>query len=765
MTVSTKQTVTGKCQKIPKNSRQLEAYRDKLTIIKYYQCPLKTIIRNQSDIDKIDDIVKRMNRITVHTYRFLKCLVLHHYHQTDQLLSIDTNLITNIMRVIGKTKGKARTESAIDTLNILNQFNDSVYSKLSGTINASAEGLTQMFLDQSKKVFTGLKNHIQEHFADIVRKYINILVDKRSLIEKYGAKTVCKKLNDIKTDILTGSSQTCPEYQYVVDHFQKTIQKDFVIDKSLESMASKADISLLLLMIRMSIDAEKQQLDRLSADDDQNLISTLNCFPLRTSIIPGYVEFDGAMIAINLMLDKSESREIRSSQTESNNRLWNMFFKMDNSIFRKKGYKFDHRLSTDGIGCSLQFVREDWANKSKFGRTRKGRKPKNFRMEKYVNQLTISERDEMRQLLKKGEHSFVGIDPGKQELIYCTNGEVEYIENPETGKIKRKAKTFTYTNGCRKSETRTVYFSNKHEREKLTRKVYGKSIKEQEQLLSSVNASSCIWKKVIAYMKLKNAVDRKLQRYYEEDHHRVRRWYLKINKKRSEANMLNRFEQIFGSPDEVIVLMGDWSENRPMRYQEPTMGKSIRRLFRNRGYKLLLVDEYNTSKRLTGSGEELVKFRKDKSGNYIHRVLTTALIKEHTECTFGTTSHPDQFTRDLIDSGYKPAIINRDLNGSMNIRLKGMHIFLGLDEPEYLSRKGKSRSKKAEKESIDAVIEIPKINKYSSLRSNVATNRRAKTRATKNARKPLKVIKTRKVVIHNKCGINRRGEHIRQPLE
>jgi len=183
------------------------------------------------------------------------------------------------------------------------------------------------------------------------------------------------------------------------------------------------------------------------------------------------------------------------------------------------------------------------------------------------------------------------------------------------------------------------------------------------------------------------------------------------------------------------------------------MGKSIRRLFRNRGYKLLLVDEYNTSKRLTGSGEELVKFRKDKSGNYIHRVLTTALIKEHTECTFGTTSHPDQFTRDLIDSGYKPAIINRDLNGSMNIRLKGMHIFLGLDEPEYLSRKGKSRSKKAEKESIDAVIEIPKINKYSSLRSNVATNRRAKTRATKNARKPLKVIKTRKVVIHNKCGI------------
>jgi hypothetical protein len=76
------------------------------------------------------------------------------------------------------------------------------------------------------------------------------------------------------------------------------------------------------------------------------------------------------------------------------------------------------------------------------------------------------------------------------------------VENQKTGKIKRKAKTFTYTNGRRKSETRTVYFSRKHEQEKLNRKVYGKSIKEQEQLLSSVNASSCTWKKVMEYMKL-----------------------------------------------------------------------------------------------------------------------------------------------------------------------------------------------------------------------------------------------------------------------
>ena len=753
MNVRMKRTVAGKCQKQSKNSKQIEAYIDKLTVIKYYQCPLKRIIHNSSVIDKINNIVKRMNRITVHTYRFLKCLVLHYYHQTDQLLSIDVQLITNIMRVIGKTKGTARTKTSIDSLKMLNQFNDSVYSKLSGTINASAEGLTQMFLDESNKIFTGFKNHIQEQFADIVRKYINILADKRSLIEKYDTKTVCKILNDIKTDILTGTKKTSPEYQHIIDHFNKTIQKDFVINKSLETMTSKADIGLLILMIRMSIDAEKKQLDKLNANDDRNQISTLNCFPLRTSIIPNYVAFDGSLLAINLMIDRSEALRIRNSLTDNSEKLWKMFFKMDNSIFRKKGYKFDYRISTDGIGCSIQFVREDLVNVSKYGRGKKGPKPKNFQIDKYVNKLTIDEREEIGKLLKKGKHSFVGIDPGKQELIYCTNGKVDLVENPETGKIKRKAKTFTYTNGLRKLETRTVYFSKKYEQEKLKRNVYGKSIKKQEQILSTVNASSCIWKKVMSYMKLKNAIDKKLFRYYEEDHHRVRKWYLKINKKRSEANMLNRFERVFGSPDEVVLLMGDWSENRPMRYQEPTMGKSIRRLFRNRGYKLLLVDEYNTSKRLTDSGQELVKFRKDKSGNFIHRVLTTALIKEHTECTFKTTSHPDKFTRYLIESGYKPTIINRDLNGSMNIRLKGMHIFLGLDEPEYLLRKSKSKLKKIERVQIDTIIELPKIIEYSKLRSKMTV---------KNI---VKSAKNEKVVVHNKCGINGYGEHTYPPLE
>ncbi len=207
--------------------------------------------------------------------------------------------------------------------------------------------------------------------------------------------------------------------------------------------------------------------------------------------------------------------------------------------------------------------------------------------------------------------------------------------------------------------------------------------------------------------------------------------------------MLNRFEKTFGSPDDVVILMGDWSENRTMRFQEPTMGKGMRRLFRNRGYKLYLVDEYNTSKCLYESGEELVKFRKDKNGKPVHRVLTTALIKELSERNYVHTSHPDSFIKDLIETTiYRPTIINRDLNGSLNIRSKGMYNILGLDEPVYMCRSKRPKNVKEEKLMIDIKIDLPDI-------PLIVVSKRVAKQATKSIKI---MVSSKKVVIRKKRG-------------
>lgn len=61
--------------------------------------------------------------------------------------------------------------------------------------------------------------------------------------------------------------------------------------------------------------------------------------------------------------------------------------------------------------------------------------------------------------------------------------------------------------------------------------------------------------------------------------------------------MLNSFTKAFGPPYEIVIAIRDWSIKHSMRFQEPIKGKSMRNLFRRRGYyTVLLVDEYSTSK-------------------------------------------------------------------------------------------------------------------------------------------------------------------------
>jgi hypothetical protein len=137
----------------------------------------------------------------------------------------------------------------------------------------------------------------------------------------------------------------------------------------------------------------------------------------------------------------------------------------------------------------------------------------------------------------------------------------------------------------------------------------------------------------------------------------------RLNKLKSEENMINNFQKKFGSPENTVVLIGDFSEKHQMKFCEPTKGKSIRKLF------------YET-------GEELVNFKWDKKRNkYVHRLLGSKILKSKDNKNMNKTG---TFIKELLDMGHRPTIINRDLNGSLNIRYRGWHVIHGLEIPSYL---------------------------------------------------------------------------------
>ena len=61
--------------------------------------------------------------------------------------------------------------------------------------------------------------------------------------------------------------------------------------------------------------------------------------------------------------------------------------------------------------------------------------------------------------------------------------------------------------------------------------------------------------------------------------------------------MLRRFKEMYGTPEECLIVFGDWSESQGMKMGRPTPGVSILRLFRSEGYNVKLINEAYTSQK------------------------------------------------------------------------------------------------------------------------------------------------------------------------
>ena len=95
--------------------------------------------------------------------------------------------------------------------------------------------------------------------------------------------------------------------------------------------------------------------------------------PLRNDIIPKYITLDTASI-VSLFCpekdkngQKSKKGELLKNIKENQRDIWSSFINLNNKIFRNKHYQFSYQLQTDGVGCSLLFIRKDLVENKKWG--------------------------------------------------------------------------------------------------------------------------------------------------------------------------------------------------------------------------------------------------------------------------------------------------------------------------------------------------------------------------------------------------------------
>ena len=82
-------------------------------------------------------------------------------------------------------------------------------------------------------------------------------------------------------------------------------------------------------------------------------------------------------------------------------------------------------------------------------------------------------------------------------------------------------------------------------------------------------------------------VNSKVTDFYEGRLYRKMRLNTFYNTRKSEQRLIERFKEIFGAREKVVVGIGDWEQN--------VKGKGFRTLLRKAGYLVYLVDEFRTS--------------------------------------------------------------------------------------------------------------------------------------------------------------------------
>jgi len=264
----------------------------------------------------------------------------------------------------------------------------------------------------------------------------------------------------------------------------------------------------------------------------------------------------------------------------------------------------------------------------------------------------------------------VGGDPGKHDLVHLADGTQRITDNGN-----KKYNTLRYTQRNRNHVLKSLWYANKLKQLKGSYTEVIPEIDSIQQRLSDSNSRSCFMDSFKEYVEAKLEMNSKTGTLCKEELYRKLKWYKFINTQRSESQFMNRFKEMYGNSD-VTVLMGDWSKTS-IKGLPPTKGKGLRTMFRKYGIPVLLVNEYNTSKKLYQTGQELENFLKIRLKNKIRECH--GLLRSKSAI--------------ISKSGQWLQIVNRDINGALNIRMKGECELRNKIVPDYLRPSKQNTSK------------------------------------------------------------------------
>jgi len=650
---------------------------------------LKHVLKNpEINSEKITKAVITCNKIVIHTLMFMKLYLLDYYEKNNKLPKINDDFVNACLKIqcsIEDNRGKPPNEETIKLKNELKTFYDKHYKPNIIEENLSYTHLNTVLDYLSTDIVTMYENNIKLHFVEYVEKYINVICYKKEIIDMIKEdlknkpneeikdmliKHFCKKITNIKTDIFN-----------VKDKKYKSDEKDHKLIEDIKNdilpNKEKFDKDSIYYDIQSNTQDYLSCMIKMMKVIESKGKKINNVFPLRSDIAHHFIKLDTCTIVHLLFTEKQGNKgyyTTKGNLKTFENEIWKFFFRTERKCFKKTGYSFHNMLLTDGVGCTILFKRNDLV----------GKRVPNSKYkypEEYIDELTDYTYIKNKKLLC--------YDPNKNDIIYCVDDD------------NKDANEFRYTQDSRRKECKIKKYQKiilKFKEEKIE----GKSIIEHETELSIYNRKTLNIENFKIYIKKKSELNYKLHKFYEKYIFRKLKLNGFINKKKHEQKLISNFKKIFGEPKDVVIGSGDWSQKAGMMSfgKEATKGVGMRKIFRQNGYKVFLVDEFKTScmcsKCENNNGRcEIFKTRPNPKPYKDNIIPVHGLLKCKTCKTMW----------------------NRDVNSATNIYRIAKNAILQKPRPKYLCRDKKEDNNNENNKKIKSTRE--KVNKSTKNKKSV----------------------------------------------
>lgn len=585
-----------------------------INIYKCFKVPFKKIIKDAGFLKQINQDIIRMHKISIHAYQFLGLYLRKLFKDQSDLPIINKEFMKILIKTVctGKKCGpKTKIATNLCNKNNLTKFFNEQFKNLM-IDQQSKIGLGQIIDYMATTMVTMFDNNIKMHFFTRLFRFVNatFLTQEQPNIDKLKGKAkeeyvreLRKELRKVKNDLINDTLTSDNKYHDWIIVNRKFIIPDKVtksVPYDLESKPAKYLYGMFYI---------NDCLEKLNKKCFQSV-------PLRNNIIPKHMVIDTASLVELYMENKGQYRSKTGDIERNKDFIWDKFFNMSHPIFNlnKKGMGFNYQIMTNGISCSVQYIRNEYYGK----RNIKQKKDKSKIEFPYIDELPLNEFNKM----KSCEYKRVYIDPGKKNLLYM---------------IDDNGKTFNYTVRQRLHQTQSI----KH-RTIINREKNNHGIKTVETELSKYTCKSTDYNKFKLFIKMKNQCNDVLFDFYQKEIFRKLKLREFINRQRSEVNLIKNIKNRFKCNNEKICLfIGNWCVSKQMRNFISTPQIGLKRLL-DKHFKLVTVDEFRTSC-LDHENEMRVKNLKINKVK-LHSVLVFKTKNGSTGC------------------------INRDLNGVKNIR-------------------------------------------------------------------------------------------------